>query len=92
VGIYGALGDLSVPNGYSSGNFLSSTAIWDNETFASLGLTPGTYVWTWGSGTEADSFTLKTVVPEPGSLALLATGLLCLIACASFAVPARRPK
>ena len=56
VGVAGLTNLIFVPLGYISGNPLSSTATWDNATFASLGVTPGTYVWTWGSG---QSFTLQ---------------------------------
>jgi hypothetical protein len=64
---------LILPFGYVSDTSLSSTAIWNGAgngaTFASLGLTPGTYVWTWGSGTHANSFTLQigptSAVPGP---------------------------
>jgi hypothetical protein len=66
---------LSVPQGYVSGGPLLDTSTYDNATFASLGLTPGTYAWTWGSGANADSFTLEIEAPEPASLGLLATGL-----------------
>ena len=52
-------GLLGVPHGYASGAALSSTSTWNNSTFISLGVTPGTYVWTWGNG-ENQSFTLKT--------------------------------
>ena len=71
-----------MPDGYVSGAPLgTSTDTWDGATFASLGVTPGTYTWTWGSGASADSFTLAAVaVPEPGSLALLATGTIALSA------------
>lgn len=76
-----------VPTGYMSGAALSNTATWDDQTFASLGVTPGVYVWTWvppGLATD-DSFTLDAVavaVPEPGSLVLLALplGLVMLLA------------
>jgi len=49
---------LSVPRGYVSGHALSDMAIYSGRTLASLGVTPGTYVSTWG--TEANqNFTLK---------------------------------
>jgi hypothetical protein len=71
---------LYVPVGYVSGSPLSGSATWDGQTFASLGVTPGTYVWTWGSGAHADSFTLQVgpaaALPEPSTLVLF--GLLTL--------------
>jgi hypothetical protein len=77
--IDGSLGQLAV----STSAFLSNTATWDNATLNSLGVTPGTYVWTWGTGTDADSFTLDVVapasVPEPASVALLAVPLGLII-------------
>lgn len=83
VGIDGTFDILSVPLNYVSGSALSDNWSYDDTTFASLGVTPGTYVWTWGSGATADSFTLNIVlVPEPSSLALLALplGLVLLLA------------
>jgi hypothetical protein len=68
-----------VPQGYVSGSSLSDTSTYDNQTFASLGATPGTYVWTWGSGADADSFTLQigpAAVPAP----LIGRGLPVLLA------------
>ena len=51
---------LEVPSGYRSGSDLgTSTATWNNQTIVSLGLIVGTYVYTWGSGASADSFTLN---------------------------------
>lgn len=58
VGVQGGSGALVTDSGYVSGTPLSSTSTWNGATFASLGLTPGRYVWTWGSGGTADSFTL----------------------------------
>ncbi|MDF1484652.1 IPTL-CTERM sorting domain-containing protein [Ramlibacter sp. H39-3-26] len=55
---------LVVPQGYASGAPLSSTSTWNVATFASLGLTPGEYVWSWGSGATADSFTLRIGLPQ----------------------------
>jgi hypothetical protein len=59
VGIYAVLGNLVVvPTGYVSGNALSDSATWSGRTFATLGVTPGTYVWTWGGGAN-QNFTLQ---------------------------------
>jgi PEP-CTERM motif len=79
VGVSGIEADLIVPAGYVSDLPLSDSATYDNATFASLGVTPGTYVWTWGTGANADSFTLDIMAaaaaPEPASLALFGIGL-----------------
>jgi len=40
---------LFVPTGYVSGTALSDLAIYSGKTFATLGVTPGTYLWTWGA-------------------------------------------
>ncbi|MGH7044737.1 MAG: PEP-CTERM sorting domain-containing protein [Acetobacteraceae bacterium] len=66
-----------MPHGYVSGIQLADTSTWDNVTFADLGVTPGTYTWTWG-GAPDGSFTLKIGVPEPGSLAILGGSILLL--------------
>ena len=73
VGIFD--GVLFFPAGYVSGASLSDSATWANQTFGSLGVTPGTYTWTWGSGPTADSLTLNaTATPEPASAVLLLGG------------------
>jgi hypothetical protein len=51
-----------------SGSPLSDTSTYDNATFASLGVTPGTYEWTWGAGVN-QNFTLNAAVPVPGPIA-----------------------
>ena len=76
-------GELFVPRGYKSGNPLLDTATYNDATFTSLGVTPGTYVATWGSGANADSFTLQigpaAAVPEPSSFLLLGVALTGLL-------------
>ena len=78
AGVNGLLGIILVPVAYVSGNNLSDSATYDSATFASLGVTPGTYVWTWGTGVD-QSFTLEigtaTATPLPAALPLFATGL-----------------
>jgi hypothetical protein len=85
VGIGGLAGDIELPGGYTSGHALTSSATWNNATFASLGVTPGTYVWTWGAeGAANQNFTLiigRAGVPDGGStVSLLGFGLLGLAA------------
>ena len=78
VSIFGPANLLFLPSGYVSGDPLSDTATWSDQTFASLGVTPRTYVWHWGSGATADSFTLNAgaaAVPEPSGALLLALPL-----------------
>jgi hypothetical protein len=70
----------------------------NNATFASLGVTPGTYVWRWGPGAN-QRFTLQIgPVPDSGSTAsLLGFGLLGLLCGGSWglvpekALPKDRP-
>jgi hypothetical protein len=55
----------------------------NNSTFASLGVTPGTYVWSWGQGAN-QRFTLiigGAGVPDGGStVSLLGCALVGLAA------------
>jgi hypothetical protein len=74
VGIGGAFGEVAVPPGYNSDDALSSSGIWFNQSFASLGINTGTYVWTWGAGDYADSFTVEIAVPEPSTWAMTVVG------------------
>jgi hypothetical protein len=72
---------VDVPFNYVSGSALSGSATFDGQTFASLGLTPGTYVYTWGSGPTADSLTLQigpAAIPEPGTWAMIMLGFAAL--------------
>jgi hypothetical protein len=75
---------LAVPEGYLSGQALSDSMTFNNETLASLGVTPGTYEWTWGTGLPNQNFTLiigGAGVPDGGStVSLLGFGLLGLVA------------
>ena len=68
VGMHG-IGLLLLPMGYVSGTALSDTSTYDNATFSTLGATPGTYVWMWGTGVN-QNFTLQigsAAVPDFGS-------------------------
>jgi hypothetical protein len=75
VGIVGIRDQLFVPHDYVSDRALSDTATYDNQSFSSLGVTPGTYKWTWGSGAN-QNFTLVigTVVPEPSTWVMMLLG------------------
>jgi hypothetical protein len=83
--LFGFIGTvLVVPHGYVSGSSLSNGTIWSGKTFASLGVTPGKYTYSWGSGPTADSLTvnimrLGVAAPEPGSLAFLGIAALPIV-------------
>lgn len=80
---------LRVPTGYVSGESLSGgSSTYASATFLSLGMTPGTYVWSWGSNETADSMTLniaRTSVPDGG-----ATIAMLGLSVAGLAVARRR--
>ena len=67
---------IIVPQGYVSGASLSDTDTYTGATLASLGFTPGTYTYTWGTGSDADSLTVVGVAPEPSTWAMLGLGAL----------------
>ncbi|MBV9656516.1 MAG: PEP-CTERM sorting domain-containing protein [Verrucomicrobia bacterium] len=79
AGVNGSNHVLGLPVGYVSGTFFTDSATYNNATFASLGFTPGTYTYTWGSGATADSLTVTGVVPEPSSWAMVGAGTLMLL-------------
>jgi hypothetical protein len=66
---------LFVPLDYVSDSPLSDTSTYLSQTFGSLGVTPGTYEWTWGSGAN-QNFTLviRTAVPEPSIWGMMLLG------------------
>lgn len=72
VGILGGSSRLFVPVGYVSQSPMASSATWNGKTIASLGLTPGTYTWTWGAGPTADTFTVQ-ISPPPAAPASIPT-------------------
>ncbi len=66
LGIRFGAASLAVPAGYISGTSLAGTSTFANKSFAQLGLVPGSYTWTWGSGDNADSLTIKVAdAPTP---------------------------
>jgi hypothetical protein len=71
---------LTPYTGYTSGAASSGAFTLPSSTFASLGLTPGSYEWTWGSGASVDTFTLNVgAVPVPAAVWLFGSGLLGLV-------------
>jgi hypothetical protein len=74
-GVDGADGILNVPGIYNSNSPLSATEIWDNTSLSGMGLAPGTYVYTWGSGADADTLTVNiSAVPEPSTWTMMILG------------------
>jgi hypothetical protein len=49
---------LYVPSGYTSNSVISGTSTYANQTIAGMGLTPGTYTWSWGSGGNSSTLVM----------------------------------
>jgi hypothetical protein len=68
-----------------SGSQLSETSTYLDATFASLGLTPGAYVFRWGVDDPSKLFTVKigvpSPVPEPSTWAMMLLGFAGLGRC-----------
>jgi hypothetical protein len=50
---------LAVPVGYVSGSYIEGSTTYLNQTLSSLGATPGTYIYSWGSGANSSILTLQ---------------------------------
>ncbi len=74
---------LFLPVNYVSGSSISGTSTYSGKTLSELGMTVGTYNWSWGSGANAGTAQLNiSAVPEPSTYALaaIATGVMAAIA------------
>lgn len=70
---FGPNAQLFFPEGYSSGDDLSGTSTYNSATIDSLGLTAGTYTWTWPSDSvtvtiASSSTTINTSVTSSNAL------------------------
>jgi hypothetical protein len=81
VGVEGSTERLFLRTDYVSGTPIgASTDTFTNQSLATLGLTPGTYTYTWGTGIHADSLSVQVVpTPEPASLSLFAVAGISLL-------------
>ena len=81
---------MVVPLGYTSGSSISGSAVFTNQTFSSLGLTPGSYTYTLPNDTVTVNIVAPApAVPEPSSVASMGVGSLGLL---GLLVAARRKK
>jgi hypothetical protein len=77
IGFDAAQGEIFIATAYVSGTLISGSATFANMTEADIGVTPGTYIYTWGT---ADSATVNIIgsAPEPGTLWMGLGGVLLL--------------
>jgi len=50
TGGLGSPREVLVPQGYVSGTVISGSTTYDTQTIVGMGLTPGVYTWSWGTG------------------------------------------
>jgi hypothetical protein len=82
---------IFLPAGYVSGTALSGSSTYNSATFASLGVTPGRYTWTWGTGLPNQNFTLQ-IGPVAGPRVPDGGSTVCLLGCALLGLAALRCK
>lgn len=58
---------------YVLGTAFDQVSTWENQTFASLGLTEGTYNWTWTGDTA--KVVIGNAIPEPSAVSLAGLAL-----------------
>ena len=63
---------IGLPPGYISNSILFGSSVYNDQTFDTLGITPGTYVWTFETNNITNTITLNAnVIPEPVSIFVL---------------------
>lgn len=70
-------GGVGVPAGYSSGSLLSGTTTFGSQTLATMGATPGSYVFTVPNDTitvQVGTLHAVSAVPEPSTWAMMLLG------------------
>lgn len=77
---HNGLDTLELPVDYLSGELISGSISYFDETLLSLGINEGNNIaiWTFGSGADADSITFSAAVPEPSTYTLF-SGLVVSI-------------
>jgi hypothetical protein len=78
-GIVGVAGALALPADYVSGASLTSETVFSGNTIDTLGLTPGTYTYNWGSGSAADWMVVNISAAAPSSAPEPSTEFLGII-------------
>ena len=77
MGVAGVVGRpldlvIAIPRGYVSGTVLADSATYKGTTLLGLGVTPGTYVWRWGTGAN-QNFTLQIEAPVTTNISNFST-------------------
>jgi PEP-CTERM motif len=76
-GVVNGVGNVRVPDGYTSGTPLSGTETFANSTFSDLGVITGTYTYTLPNDTIT---VIIGTVPEPSTVVMTGIGTLSLAA------------
>lgn len=73
------LDNIFIADSYALNTPITGVLNWQNQTFGNMGLTPGSYIWSWGDPStpgQGDKITLN-IVPEPATYAIALAGLAC---------------